>query len=358
MKILNSNTKTGSYKLQIQNQDDLWYLSQIIDINDIVKSKSLRKIKSSDSEKSTSVTRKPVLISLIVEKITYEKDSLRVLGIIKESTSDDVSHGSHHSFNLEDNSILTIIKQKWYGYQLDKLKESSKQKKSKILVCVFDREDACIALIKKYGFDILTQFSGTVEKKYDSTTKNQVIKPKVSFYEQIIFSLQEYAKRLGTEHIIIASPAFFKDDLMKELKDDKLKKSIILATCNSVGSTGISEVLKRPEVKEVLKQERAAKESLLVEQLLHEISKKGLASYGFKETKSAIEAGAVDTLLVTDSYIFKLREQENFSKLDTLLKQVDQMKGKIHIISSEHEAGNKLDGLGGIASLLRYQLNY
>jgi protein pelota len=40
------------------------------------------------------------------------------------------------------------------------------------------------------------------------------------------------------------------------------------------------------------------------------------------------------------------------------MKTVDNTKGDILIISSEHEAGKKLDGLGGIAAILRFKLNY
>ena len=40
------------------------------------------------------------------------------------------------------------------------------------------------------------------------------------------------------------------------------------------------------------------------------------------------------------------------------MRNVDKSKGDIMIISSEHEAGKKLNGLGGIAAILRYKLNY
>ena len=40
------------------------------------------------------------------------------------------------------------------------------------------------------------------------------------------------------------------------------------------------------------------------------------------------------------------------------MKIVDKTKGEIEIISSEHEGGKKLDGLGGIAAILRFKLSY
>ena len=40
------------------------------------------------------------------------------------------------------------------------------------------------------------------------------------------------------------------------------------------------------------------------------------------------------------------------------MRFVEQVKGEIHIISSDHEGGQKLDGLTGIAALLKYKLEY
>jgi protein pelota len=40
------------------------------------------------------------------------------------------------------------------------------------------------------------------------------------------------------------------------------------------------------------------------------------------------------------------------------MKTAEQTKAEIYIISSEHEGGKKLDGLGGMGAILRYKLNY
>ena len=89
-----------------------------------------------------------------------------------------------------------------------------------------------------------------------------------------------------------------------------------------------------------------------------EISKNALAAYGIKEVENAAFAGAVRHLLVTGSLIKKSREQNFYNKLDSIMKAVDSTKGDITIISSEHEGGRKLDGLGGIGALLRYRMSY
>ena len=63
-------------------------------------------------------------------------------------------------------------------------------------------------------------------------------------------------------------------------------------------------------------------------------------------------------MLITDDFIHKKRQEDKFEDIERLMRTVESMNGSIHIISSEHEGGKKLDGLGGIGALLRYKLNY
>ena len=47
-----------------------------------------------------------------------------------------------------------------------------------------------------------------------------------------------------------------------------------------------------------------------------------------------------------------------YNDLENLMKFVEQSKGEVHIISSDNEAGKKLDGLTGVAAILRFKLEY
>ena len=354
MKLLHSSLKKGEVKVLTQNLDDLWYLSAIIEPGDIVQGKTLRKIKiQSGEEKPKESAKKPVFIKLNVEKVEFSKytNVLRVSGIIKEAP-DEVPLGEHHTFNIDDNTAITIIKEQWLKYQLDKLKEACSEKKSSLLICVHDREEAYFALFKKYGYEVLAHIQGEVQKKREENIKKE------NFYLTIINKIKEYVERHKIKQVIIASPAFWKEDLMKEINDDELKQKIILATCSSATKNGIEEVIKRPEVREALKQERTAKEINKVEELFTEIAKNNLAVYGLKETENAALIGAVKELLITDSFIQKSRSENFYNEVDRIMKTVDKTKGDVEIISSEHDGGKKLDGLGGIAAILRFKMSY
>ncbi|MBN2421283.1 mRNA surveillance protein pelota [Candidatus Woesearchaeota archaeon] len=351
MKVVFSDFKRGEAKVKITALDDFWYLSQIIDSGDIVKGETVRKIKVGSGENQDSI-RKPVFLSVEVEKTDFQKkgDVLRVAGIILEGP-EDVPKGSHHTFNVEINSTITIIKKKWYDYQIDRLNDASVENQPKVLLLVFDREEAIFALATSYGYEKISNLKGEVQKKDEEQ------KISGNFYQEIVSKLKEYLERYKIERIVAASPAFWREYLIKQITETEIKKKLITATCSSVDDTAFNEVLKRPEVETALKESRAVEEINLVEELLDEIMKNALAKYGLGETACAAELGAVKIILITDSFIRKCKEEGNFADIDKILKRVDSSKGKIKIISSEHDGGKKLDGLGGIAAILRYKID-
>ena len=60
MKLIYSDFKKGEAKIKIENLDDLWCLNQIIDRNDLVKGKTLRKIKiGEETQRKQSIVKKP-----------------------------------------------------------------------------------------------------------------------------------------------------------------------------------------------------------------------------------------------------------------------------------------------------------
>jgi len=351
MKILHKDIKKGIAKLKIENLDDLWYLSYIIDKGDLVRGQTQRKIKVGAEQ--TKQVKKTIFLKIKVDNVEFHKysDILRISGTIIEGP-EEVSKGSHHTINVEINSLITIEKEYFLKFQIEKLQEASNIKIPKILMCVMDREEVFFALLKTYGYELLSKIEGDVQKKRIQE------KAKNTFYPEIIRLLEGYDKRYKLDNIILASPAFFKEDLFKEIKSQDLRKKIVLATCSSAKEDAVNEVLKRQEIEEVLKKDRIAKELNIVEKLLEEISKNNLAVYSLKETKKAVEAGAVSELLITDKFIQKKRQNEKFEEIDKLMRFIEELKGKVHIISSGHDGGKKLDGLGGIGAILRYKIAY
>ncbi len=337
MKILKKDMRRGKVVVAVESLDDLWHLSQVIEAGDVVSSKTTRKVKATEKE----AEKKTLFLELRVEGVDFRDGALRVSGRTAEE-KEDVPKGSYHTLDVEVGSSVGIVKESWQRYHLKRLEQAA-ERQAKTVILVLDREEAVFALLKSQGYEVLAELKGKVAKKGAETiTKN--------FYADLAKSLSGYVDRYKAETAIVASPAFWKDELVKELKDAGLRKKIVLATCSSVGRNAIEEVLKRPELGEVLKMQRAAEESRLVENLMVEIAKDGLAAYGIREVEEAVSSGNAGVLLVTDVFIHR-----NRAKSEALMKGAEAASGDVVIINSENEAGRKLDSLGGVAVLSRYK---
>ena len=64
MKIMKKIMKHGKITVAVQNLDDLWHLSQIVERGDLVRGKTTRKIKAAEKQAS----RKTITLSVRVEE--------------------------------------------------------------------------------------------------------------------------------------------------------------------------------------------------------------------------------------------------------------------------------------------------
>ena len=113
------------------------------------------------------------------------------------------------------------------------------------------------------------------------------------------------------------------------------------------------EVLRRGVISRIAKDVRIIEEAEYMERLLEGIAKEEKVAYGLEEVKKAYEYGAIDVLLVADEF---LREERERWDIDSLLERVEEMGGKVVIMSTEFEPGKRLMALGGIAALLRFDV--
>ncbi|MGI0148596.1 MAG: mRNA surveillance protein pelota, partial [Thermoplasmata archaeon] len=90
-------------------------------------------------------------------------------------------------------------------------------------------------------------------------------------------------------------------------------------------------------------------ETNLVEKLLEGIATNRPVAYGPAEVGEAADAGAIETLLVSDAVV-------RDPGIEDLMRAVESSRGTVVLVSRHHEAGQKLEALGGIAALLRFPI--
>jgi len=139
-------------------------------------------------------------------------------------------------------------------------------------------------------------------------------------------------------------------------KAPEIAKSIIdVKSVNNSGLAGIKEALRSGILVKALEHVRIVEETKAVEEILERLGKNQPVAYGLEEVKLANSYGAIEKLVLIDIRLREATDEERL-ELENLMKEVEEKGGKIIIISAEHEAGEKLASIGGIAAILRFPI--
>ncbi len=329
-------------ELQIEDKEDLWYLSRLINKNDIVKGKSTRKIKINEK----TVEKKTYYFIIKVEKTEYQNEQLKINGTIQNEI-EDIPKGSYQSIHFKEGDIIKIEK-KLNVYHEKILKTILEKNKKTFLIILFDREKANFFEVTNTNIKKILELQGEVEKKQYKTKKE-------NFYKTIIEKAEEKDKTKKYDKIIFSSPQFYQEYLKKELENNNIKNKSIIITVSGTEKNSIKELLERKEIQQQILQLKNMKETKIVEELLKNISKGTKYSYGYKDVKKALEYNAVETLIISTEYINKLLEKDEFEKLNELLDNYGK-NINIEIIETDKESIQKITSLGGITAILRYDI--
>ncbi|MCS7121559.1 MAG: mRNA surveillance protein pelota [Archaeoglobaceae archaeon] len=340
MQVVEENLKgfEGEIKLIPENLDDLWHLKFIIEKGDKVFAITKRSSHSDDKLRSDKelVTLK---IGVEVEKVEFHKfaNRLRVSGKIVSG----IEESGYHTLNISVGKEVSIVKKSWKKEQLERIKYAVK-KRPEVLILTIEEGEAVAGYLRDWGveevFDVVFSYS----KDHDSRKE---------FFGEVFSKL----KSTNFRFLIIAGPGFTKKDFLDFLKQkdpEKASKAILVDT-SSIGLRGFTEVLRRKVVERIVGKIRLEEEAEYIEELMERIVKDDRAVYGIEEVKKAQSFGAIEVLLVVDEFLMMEREKWD---IDNFLKEVEDVGGKILVMSSEFEPGKRLKSFGGIAALLRFNV--
>lgn len=356
MRILERNLKKGIVKVVPKTLDDLWHLYNIIYKGDLVYAQTTREIKT-DSEYSRPQKGKrvPVFLGIRVEDVVWDRslNRLRVLGRIHEAPEDIAGRGSHHTLNIGLNRSITIMKETWVKHQIDRLERAKRFEVSPVIIVSIDSDEYCIAEIRQYGVDVQVESRASLPGKLEAEKRASALQ---AYFKDALNVLREVWQKNRCS-IVIIGVGFIKNQFAKfvENADAEIAQAIVdVKSVNSSGITGIHESLRSGILDNVLKHVRVAEEAKLVEEVLGRLGREeGDVTYGLDQVKKADMFGAVETLLVAD---FTIRDASDETRLllEKLMRGVEEKGGKVIVVSVEHEAGQKLLGLGGVVALLRF----
>lgn len=168
-----------------------------------------------------------------------------------------------------------------------------------------------------------------------------------------------------------------------------LKKLLGVKDTGYTNEYGLHELVERSE--DLLKESSIAKEKELLGKFFTGLEKNELVTYGVEEVKSALESGAVDTLMISEEFDWvrvnfecdcgfqikldiprsRLKSGQKCKKCkgwmkpdkgemldltDVLMEKAEKTGTKVQMISTETREGFQFKELGGLAAMLRFKL--
>jgi protein pelota len=358
LKILEKRLKKGFVKVVPESLDDLWHLYNIIYPGDQVYARTSRKLKVEELySRPKEGKRIQIFLRLNVKKVFWDKNlnRLRVHGVVFDLPEEIGGKGAHHTIDVVLGRPLTIIKTQVLKHQIERLVRASKVERL-VTVLSIDDEEYCVAILRQYGLEVKVQKTIRLPGKLEVEKRDEAIK---AYFKSALQALQETWISIHSP-IVVLGPGFIKNEFLKYIREKNIElanKIVDIKGVNSAGLSGIQEALRSGVLAKSLNNIRLTEETRLVEEVLARVGLSATdVTYGMSEVMRATQYSAVEKLLVADKMLREAADQDRIA-LEEIMRNVEAKGGQVTVISTEHEAGEKLQSLGSIAALLRFGLN-
>ncbi|KAI5285926.1 Translation factor pelota [Ascosphaera aggregata] len=376
---------------------------------DVVKATALRRVVNKSESGDTSSRRVKLTLQIRVRALDFDPQlsQLHISGQIMNETP-ETKIGQYHTLDLELLHSFTLSKEAdgeslgWDSVAIDALRDAvdiSGKRRAEAVAIVMQEGLAHICFIGQYQTILKQKIETSVARKRHG---NEHEKAMTKFYQQIqdallrqcdpdcsstttTTSLSSSASSssatatatattttdMTEKPLLLASPGFVAAGFLKYMQGNaastpnsplkNILKHTVVVHCSSGYTHALAEVLKSPSVQSLLSDTKYARETKLMDKFFEHLRKEtNKATYGPREVEKAVELGAVGPgggVLIISNRLFRandIRERHRWVSLVDRVRDVE--KGEVRILSSDHESGKRLEGLGGIAALLTYPL--
>ncbi len=333
--------------------EDLWSLYIFAEKGDVIVGKTHRVMKLASGEK-TKKERVPLVVTISLEEKALDLSSskLNLSGkIIYGPEEHEGIKGKWQTISVVLGQEVKVVKSQENPLPWKFLGKRIKAAGPSSIIVAIETDSAAIGVVSDLGVVEIEEVRSSIAGKDrpEERKRNQI-----QFLEQVAQILGEFLRKSRAK-VAVVGPGFAKDDFLAllERKYPLIRKDVIVVSNATSGTpAGIYESLRSGAVEKVTRHLRSMEEVSLVEELLRTLARdQQKVAIGPQEVLSALHAGAVETLLILDTFV---PESTGNQKLETLLKEVQDFGGKFYVIGSRHEGGSKLKSFGGIAAFLRY----
>lgn len=357
--------------------DFQWHAYNLIRPGDLLTASAVRKIvteglSGNTTATATSRSSKRVHMTLTIRVLGLDFDpqagQLHVSGQVAVE-NENVSLGSHHTLDLELQRDFTLEKEGWDSIARDELKKcTNPEARAQLWAVVMQEGMANICLVTEFQTILRQKIEMPIPKKRAGSSDHD--KRLEVFYKTVYESLIRQVNLDDLKPLLLASPGFtastFQQFIKKQASSGANKQlaafvsKITVAHSASGHVHSLSEVLTSQAVTSQLSDTKFARASQLMDKFLEMVRKDDMrAWYGPKECEAAIAQGAVGKgggVLMISNELFRSQEIETRQRWVGVVDEVKAQGGEVVIMSSMHESGKRLGGLGGVATILTWAI--
>ncbi|OJJ86888.1 putative translation factor pelota [Aspergillus glaucus CBS 516.65] len=378
---------SGTVTLCPEEPEDMWHAYNLIRPGDLLRASAIRKVTTTQDTGSTISTRVHLTLEIRVKNLDFDPQSsqLHVGGQIVNETP-HTKIGQHHTLDLELNRNFTLEKEigangegvGWDSIAVQMLKDAVDEggnRRAEAVAVVMQEGIAHICFIGQFQTILKQKVEMSVPRKRMGGSEHD--KGMSKFYQttldtllrQLDFntSITSMTSSEGVRPVLLASPGFVATSFQKYIQTvatntpalKRLLPSIVVVHSASGYLHSLSEVLQSPAVKTILADTKYARETKLMDDFLEQLRKEtNKATYGPREVESAVDQGAVGRgggVLIISNRLFRSQDVAERKRWVSLVDRVRDIEGgDVRVLSSDHESGTRLDGLGSIAALCTF----
>ncbi|KAF2196582.1 hypothetical protein GQ43DRAFT_459040 [Delitschia confertaspora ATCC 74209] len=377
---------SGFARLLPEEPEDMWHAYNLIQPTDILTARAYRRVTNEYGSGSVSSTRVPVDLTILVESTDFDVASgqLHVSGkVAAENTV--VKLGAYHTLDLELQRYFKLEKgDGWDSVALEMLREAcDTERKAELWAVVMGEGIANICLITEHQTILRQRVEVAVPKKRKGGLDGHE-KGMQKFFSTTLDTLLRYldlsssstntsanSDKDKTVPLLLASPGFVATAFLQYIKTTAtnannkpllaLLPSILVAHSSSPHLHSLTEVLSSPAIMSKLSDTKYARETALMDTFYTLLRKDdGRAWYGPREVEHAVDRGAVGRgggVLLISNALFRAQSVEERKRWVALVDRVrEDGGGEVRVLSSLHESGRRLEGLGGVAAILTFPI--
>jgi len=220
---------------------------------------------------------------------------------------------------------------------------------------VMDKRDAIIAMLKGKSIITLMKTHSHVPGKFKAGgqsaqrfEQNRALAEKAHFKKVAEYVKEQFLGKKELRGILVGGPGPPKYEFAEGdfLTGDIKKKILTIKDLSYTEEFGLQELVDKCQ--DVLAEDEISVEKKIMARFFETLAKKAtMVSYGEKEVRKAIDMGAVDVLLLSESL--------DDNTLEEFEKLAKKFSTEVKIISTETREGVQLREIGKIAAILRYE---